>query len=231
MRKRHKLDSIDHQILHDLQLYGRMTNLELSTRAGISAPPCLRRVRALEAAGIIRGYHGDIDPDALGYGVTIFAYVGLTSQADSDLQAFEALVREWEMVRECYMLMGETDFQLKIVARDWDDFQQFLTTKLTPAPNVSHVKTALSIRLSKHLPGIPIPPLDNPPHAPPDSPPVSPQNSPPDSPPNAPPNLPLENPSRSSGNFDISAKNLTLMPPPLARPCPLRLLPKLIRVL
>ena len=156
MAKKIKLDSVDRKILHDLQEDGRMTNVVLATRAGISAPPCLRRVRALEDSGIIRGYHADIDGDALGYTVTIFAFVGLTSQAETDLQDFESMVADWEMVRECHMLMGETDFLLKIVAHDWDDFQRFLTTKLTPAPNVSHVKTALSIRSRKNRPGVPV---------------------------------------------------------------------------
>ena len=156
MAKKIKLDSVDRKILHDLQDDGRMTNVDLATRAGISAPPCLRRVRALEESGVIRGYHADIDGEALGYTVTIFAFVGLTSQAETDLQDFESMVEEWEMVRECHMLMGETDFLLKIVAHDWDDFQRFLTTKLTPAPNVSHVKTALSIRSRKNRPGVPV---------------------------------------------------------------------------
>ena len=156
MAKKIKVDSVDRKILHDLQEDGRMTNVDLATRAGISAPPCLRRVRALEVSGVIRGYHADIDGEALGYTVTIFAFVGLTSQAETDLQDFESMVAEWEMVRECHMLMGETDFLLKIVAHDWDDFQRFLTTKLTPAPNVSHVKTALSIRSRKNRPGVPV---------------------------------------------------------------------------
>ena len=156
MAKKIKLDSVDRKILADLQDNGRMTNVELAARAGISAPPCLRRVRALEDAGVIRGYHADIDGDALGYTVMIFAFVGLTSQAETDLQDFEKMVGDWDMVRECHMLMGETDFLLKIVAYDWDDFQRFLTTKLTPAPNVSHVKTALSIRTRKIKPGVPV---------------------------------------------------------------------------
>jgi len=156
MAKKIKLDSVDRKILADLQDNGRMTNVELAARAGISAPPCLRRVRALEDAGVIRGYHADIDGDALGYTVMIFAFVGLTSQAETDLQDFEKMVGDWDMVRECHMLMGETDFLLKIVAYDWDDFQRFLTTKLTPAPNVSHVKTALSIRSRKIRPGVPV---------------------------------------------------------------------------
>ena len=151
-----KLDSVDRQILQDLQDDGRMTNVDLSKRAGISAPPCLRRVRVLEDAGIIRGYHADIDPDALGYSVLVFAFVGLTSQAEADLQDFEKMVSSWPQVRECHMLMGETDFLLKIVAHDWDDFQKFLTSHLTPAKNVSHVKTALAIRSAKQLPGVPV---------------------------------------------------------------------------
>jgi DNA-binding Lrp family transcriptional regulator len=155
--RRVKLDRIDRRILSDLQANGRITNVELSRRAGISAPPCLRRVRALEEAGYIRGYHANLDAEALGFGVTVFAQVGLSSQAEQDLRAFEALVRSWPEVRECHMLAGETDFLLKIVTVDWDVYQRFLTTQLTAAPNVSHVKSALAIRTTKWLPGVPVP--------------------------------------------------------------------------
>jgi DNA-binding Lrp family transcriptional regulator len=151
-----KLDKIDRQILQDLQENGRMTNVELAARAGISAPPCLRRVRALEAAGYISGYHADLNPEMLGFGVTVFAQVGLASQAEVDLVAFETLVREWPEVRECHMLAGEADFLLKVVARDWDAYNRFLTSELTSAPNVSHVKSALAIRRSKQVAGAPI---------------------------------------------------------------------------
>ncbi len=154
--RRVKLDRIDRRILRDLQKDGRMTNVELARRAGISAPPCLRRVRALEEAGFIRGYHADVDPELLEFGVMVFAQVGLTSQAESDLVAFEALVAEWPEVRECHMLAGETDFLLKIVAHDWDAYNRFLTSRLTAAPNVSNVKSALAIRLSKQECGVPI---------------------------------------------------------------------------
>ena len=156
--RRVKLDRIDRRILRDLQGDGRMTNVDLARRAGISAPPCLRRVRALEEAGFIRGYHADINPKMMGYEVTVFAQVGLTSQAEADLRRFEETVTGWSQVRECHMLAGETDFLLKIVARDWDDYQRFLTTQLTSAPNVANVKTSLSIRSAKHLPGVPIDP-------------------------------------------------------------------------
>ena len=154
--QRVKLDRIDRRILHDLQEDGRMTNVELARRAGISAPPCLRRVRALEEAGYITGYHATVESNLLGYNVTVFAQVGLNSQAEVDLRAFEEMVGSWPEVRECHMLAGETDFLLKIVAADWDSYQRFLTTKLTAAPNISHVKSALGIRTSKLQPGVPI---------------------------------------------------------------------------
>ena len=132
--QRVKLDDIDRKILADLQADGRMTNVELARRVGISAPPCLRRVRALEDAGYIRGYHADLTPEHLGFGVTVFAMVGLESQAESDLKAFED----------------------KVLAKDWDAYQHFLTEQLTAADNVAHVKTSLAIRESKHEPGVPV---------------------------------------------------------------------------
>jgi DNA-binding Lrp family transcriptional regulator len=156
LARRIKLDRIDRRILRDLQDDGRMTNVDLAQRAGISAPPCLRRVRALEEAGFIKGYHAYINPEAMGYGVTVFAQVGLVRQAEADLTAFEDLVVTWPEVREAHMLTGEADFLLKIVAADWDSYHRFLTTRLTTAPNVSHVKSALAIRRSKFEPGVPI---------------------------------------------------------------------------
>jgi DNA-binding Lrp family transcriptional regulator len=154
--RRIKLDRIDRRILQYLQADGRMTNVELASRVGITAPPCLRRVRALEEAGLIRGYHAALAPEALGFPVTVFAQVGLASQAESDLMAFEELVRGWSEVREAHMLAGETDFLLKIVATDWDSYQRFLSAKLTSAPNVAHVKSAMTLRVSKAEPGVPL---------------------------------------------------------------------------
>jgi DNA-binding Lrp family transcriptional regulator len=165
-----KLDRIDRHILRLLQSDGRMTNIELAGRVGISPPPCLRRVRALEAAGLIRGYHADLAPEPLGFAVTVFAQIGLQSQAETDLQAFESLVATWPEVREAHMLAGETDFLLKIVAPDWDSYQRFLSTRLTAAPNVAHVKSALVLRVSKSAPGVPLaeaaPGVDVPPSTP-----------------------------------------------------------------
>ena len=153
--RRVKLDRIDRRILRDLQADGRMTNVELARRAGISAPPCLRRVRALEEAGYIRGYHAEIDARELGFEVQVFAMVRLLSQSERDLSAFEALARGWPLVRECHMLNGEIDFILKCVAPDLPSFQRFLTESLTAAPNVASVKTSLVIRCAKDEPGVP----------------------------------------------------------------------------
>jgi DNA-binding Lrp family transcriptional regulator len=151
----HKLDPIDRKILAELQADGRMTNVELARRVGISAPPCLRRVRTLEEAGYIRGYHADVDPRALGFEVQVFAMVGLVSQAEADLSAFEARCRAWPLVRECHMLNGEVDFILKCVAPTLSSFQTFLTEELTAAENVASVKTSLVIRGAKDEPGVP----------------------------------------------------------------------------
>jgi DNA-binding Lrp family transcriptional regulator len=152
---RPKLDRIDRQILALLQAEGRMTNIELARRVGISPPPCLRRVRALEAAGLIRGYHADLAAEALGFQVTVFAQIGLASQAEADLVAFGKLIETWPEVREAHMLAGETDFLLKIVAADWDSYQRFLG-RLTAAPKVAQVKSALVLRVSKAAPGVPL---------------------------------------------------------------------------
>ncbi|MDO7843030.1 Lrp/AsnC family transcriptional regulator [Sphingomonas immobilis] len=149
-------DTIDRRIMDLLQSDGRMTNVELAERVGLTAPPCLRRVRALEEAGAIRGYHAELDPAALGYPITVFAMVSLRSQAEADLAAFEDHVATIPEVRECHMLNGEIDFILKIVAADLKSFQEILMTHLTPAPNVTSVKTSLTIRTAKALPGIPV---------------------------------------------------------------------------
>ena len=151
-----KLDRIDWLIIQQLQADGRMTNVELARRVGISAPPCLRRVRALEKAGFILGYHARLNPKLLGFDVDAYAMVRLSSQAERDLASFESLARSWSYVRECAMLSGDIDFLLKCVAPDLPSFQNFIIRDLTTAPNVDHVRTALTIRVSKSEPGLPI---------------------------------------------------------------------------
>jgi DNA-binding Lrp family transcriptional regulator len=150
-----RLDPIDRKILAELQADGRMTNVELAKRVGISAPPCLRRVRTLEEQGYIKGYFAKVDARELGFEVQVFAMVGLSSQAEVDLSAFEQKCREWPLVRECHMLNGEVDFVLKCVAPDLSSFQSFLTGDLLTTPNVASVKTSLVIRGAKDDPGVP----------------------------------------------------------------------------
>jgi DNA-binding Lrp family transcriptional regulator len=153
--QRVKLDTIDRRILCDLQDKGRMTNVELARRAGISAPPCLRRVRALEMAGYIQGYHAEIDARELGYKELFFALVGLDSQAQDVLSDFEASMADWAEIRECHMVRGGGDFILKMVARD-KEHRDSLTMRLTATPHVIRVTTLETIRTAKSLPGVPI---------------------------------------------------------------------------
>ena len=150
-----RLDAIDWKILKELQEDGRITNVELSRRVGISAPPCLRRVRALEEAGVIRGYHADPDPQKLGWEITFFAVVGLDSQKEAVLAAFEQLVAGWPEVRECHMIRGGGDFLLRLVARDTGHENQ-LTQRLTGSPTVTRVQTLQTIRTSRAVAGVPL---------------------------------------------------------------------------
>ncbi|MGH1417496.1 MAG: Lrp/AsnC family transcriptional regulator [Hyphomicrobiaceae bacterium] len=152
----YELDAIDWRILKELQTDGRMTNIALAKRVGLSPPPCLRRVRALEQAGLISGFSVFLDEVALGFTVTAFAMVGLHNQAETDLHSFENLVLSWPLVREAHMLSGETDFILQCVAPDLTTFQDFVVNELTAAPNVASVKTYLTIRRAKREPGVPI---------------------------------------------------------------------------
>ncbi|MCC7304859.1 MAG: Lrp/AsnC family transcriptional regulator [Alphaproteobacteria bacterium] len=154
--RRSKIDKIDRKILKQLQDNGRITNVELAESVGISAPPCLRRVRALEEAGYIKGYHAQVNNNMLGYGVTVFALVKLTSQAEADLLKFEQRMNELSVVRECRIVAGDVDYVLKIVAKDWDDYQNFMRTELAATPNVTSVKSMLTMRATKDVPGVPV---------------------------------------------------------------------------
>ncbi len=155
-----KLDKVDAIILSNMQEDGRMTNIELSRRAGISAPPCLRRVKNLENQNIIMGYNAVLNAQLLGFNIVVYAEVALTSQNDADLRSFEEQVQQWPMVRECHMITGGADFLLKIVAKDFDEYQGFLSNELTTFSKVSQVKTRMVVRSSKNLSGVPVETLD-----------------------------------------------------------------------
>jgi DNA-binding Lrp family transcriptional regulator len=157
MRPTFSFDATDWKILRELQRDGRVTNVELASRVGLSPPPCLRRVQALEKAGVIAGYRALLDAPALGFDVLMFVFVGLRSQAETELKAFEQRAAAWPLVREAYAISGEADFLLKCVARDLGALQDFIIRDLTAAPNVENVKTTLILRVSKYEPGVPIP--------------------------------------------------------------------------
>lgn len=154
--RRSKLDRIDRNILKNLQDDGRMSNVKLAKEVGISAPPCLRRVRALEVAGFINGYTAKISASSMGYSIVVFALVKLDNLSSEHKEAFEKYVDDLPNVRECHLIAGDLDYILKIVAKDWDDYQDFLRHKLTNAPNVTSAKSCLSMNASKSEPGIPI---------------------------------------------------------------------------
>ncbi|MBO6784494.1 MAG: Lrp/AsnC family transcriptional regulator [Alphaproteobacteria bacterium] len=154
-KRKVKLDAIDRRILRNLRDEGRITNVELARRAGISAPPCLRRVRALESAGFIKAYHAELDAELLGYEVAFHALVGLDSQSEAVLTEFERQMRTWPEVRRCDMIRGGGDFMLRIVARN-TAHENELTSRLTAAPHVSTVQTFQVIRSSKYESSVPV---------------------------------------------------------------------------
>lgn len=151
-----RLDAIDWRILKELQADGSITNVALAEKVGLSPPPCLRRVRSLEEAGLITGYTALLDERRLGFPVEAFALVRLHSQAEPDLNAFENRVLAWPLVREAHMLSGESDYILRCIAPDLQSFQDFVLRDLTAAPNVASVKTHLTIRRAKRHPGVPV---------------------------------------------------------------------------
>lgn len=151
-----KLDATDRRIVAALQADGRITNVGLADQVGISPPPCLRRVRTLEEAGVIRGYHAEVDAASLGYSVSAYAMVGLHSQSEAGINAFIAKIETWPLVREATMLSGEVDFLLRCVAPDLETFQSFVMHDLTAAPNVESVRTSLVLGRPKFAPGVPL---------------------------------------------------------------------------
>ncbi len=156
MKRPTSLDTIDSKILRELQGNGRLTNVELASRVGLSAPPTLRRVQALENAGYISGYRAQLDAQKLGFGIQLFAFVGLKSQNEAELRAFETKVAGWPLVREAYAISGEADFVLHCVGSDLAELQDFIITTLTAAANVDSVKTTMIMRVSKYEPGVPL---------------------------------------------------------------------------
>jgi Lrp/AsnC family leucine-responsive transcriptional regulator len=140
------LDAIDRKIIDYLQADGRMSNQDLSEKIGLSASPCLRRVRQLESNGIISRYVALVDPDKMGLSVTAFVRVRLDQQDDRHLQEFETAVAGFPEVMDCYLMTGEADYQLRILVRSLTQFEDFLRRRLTRVKGVANVTTSFALR-------------------------------------------------------------------------------------
>jgi Lrp/AsnC family leucine-responsive transcriptional regulator len=140
------LDAYDWRIIDELQRDGRATNQALAERIGLSPSPCLRRVRTLENVGVIARYVALIDPQPIGLTVTAFVRVRLDQQGDRHLAAFEAAVADLPEVMECYLMTGESDYQLRILVPSLADFEDFLRHKLTRIEGVSQVTSSFALR-------------------------------------------------------------------------------------
>ncbi len=151
-----KPDTIDWKILKELQREGRLSNVDLAARVGLSPPPTLRRVQALEEAGYVTGYRARLAGDKLGYGTEVIALVGLKSQAEDQMREFERRIAAWPIVRECYAVSGNADYVLKCVGRDLQSIQSFLMGALAKAPNVESVKTSIILHVAKDEAGVPL---------------------------------------------------------------------------
>jgi len=140
------LDRIDYRILHHLQNDGRLTNLELAERVGLSPSPCLRRVRALEEAGILIRYVGIVDAKAVGLPISAFINVSLRSQEVGALDAFQAAVKSFPEVMECYLMTGNSDYLLRVVVPDLESYERFLAEKLTRIPGIANIQTSFALK-------------------------------------------------------------------------------------
>lgn len=151
-----ELNAIDRNILNHLQTDGRMTNQHLSDQVGLSPSPCLRRVRSLEESGVIAGYVALVNPDAIGLSVTAFVRIRLDQQDDSHLAAFEAAIAAIPEVMECYLMTGESDYQLRVLVASLGEFEDFLRYKLTKIKGVSQVTTSFALRPVVYRTAIPV---------------------------------------------------------------------------
>jgi DNA-binding Lrp family transcriptional regulator len=150
------LDEMDRRILRVLQRDGRIQNTELAQEVGLSPSPCLRRVRLLEQAGVIRRYVAVLDPAQVGVGMTLFTRVWLTAQDADTIEHFMQAMRELPQVLECYIMLGDSDAMLRVAVKDLDDYRRFQTTHLTRANGIRNVKTDLPSQVVKQTYALPL---------------------------------------------------------------------------
>ena len=141
-----RLDDIDWKILSEMQADGRITNVELASRVGISAPPCLRRVRALEEAGVITGYHAAIDPVALGRGFRVLVHIDLAAQDTATIEAFERKIAEIDAVEYCARMFGQPDYHLWVAVADLEAYEQLYMSALTRLPGVARTNSQFPMK-------------------------------------------------------------------------------------
>lgn len=151
-----KIDAIDRRILAELQADGRLTNNDLAGRVGLSPSPCLRRVRTLEAAGLITGYTALLDPAQLDLGMSVFVRVWLVGQDDETVQRFTDRILALPHVIECHMMAGDCDFLLRVVARDLDAYRRFQAEKLARIDGVKSLKTEIPLQRIKLTAALPL---------------------------------------------------------------------------
>ncbi len=151
------MDKLDHRILTELQRDGRLSNVELAGRVHLSESATLRRVRALEAAGVIQGYVALLNAQRTGFPINVFVTITLQRQDQHDLQRFEAAVREVPEVMECYLMTGVADYLLRVSCRDTEDFERLHSQHLTRLPGVARVQSSFALRVVRRTTELPIP--------------------------------------------------------------------------
>jgi Lrp/AsnC family transcriptional regulator, leucine-responsive regulatory protein len=150
------LDPIDLRILSELQENARLTNVELAGRVGLSPSPCLARVRALEASGLIARYVALLDPAALGLNVSVFIQISLEKQIDASLARFETAITTMPEVMECYLMTGDSDYMLRVVVADVPALQRFIVERLTKVAGVSNIRSSFALKQVKFKTALPL---------------------------------------------------------------------------
>lgn len=140
------LDRTDYRILHHLQNNARMTNTELADAVGLSPSPCLRRVKTLEANGVLKLYAGIVDPKSVGLPISVFINVSLNKQEQQGLEDFESTVSEYKEVMECYLMTGSSDYLLRVVVPDLESYERFLTNKLTRIIGIANIQSSFALK-------------------------------------------------------------------------------------
>ena len=150
------LDKVDMQILEALQTDGRLTATELADKAGLTASPCLRRLRLLEQSGVIRGYTALVDQAKVGLPISVFVSIKLERQSEDAMERFETAVRRCPEVLECYLMTGPRDYLLRVVARDLDDYERFVKGTLTRISGIANIESSFALGQVKHSNVLPI---------------------------------------------------------------------------